>query len=76
MRARSYLVMLTIPDSGIDGAQRVPLGDALPRASKARDVGPAVSDQLPNDSARMEFSRTTGAPRSSPGGLLSAKPTG
>lgn len=31
-----------------------------PAGAKRRDVGPAVSDQLPKESAQMEYSRSTG----------------
>jgi hypothetical protein len=39
-----------------------------PAGLKRRDIGPAVGDQLPEESARMKFSRTTVVYASSPSG--------
>jgi hypothetical protein len=52
--------MPTIPDSRHRQSPTCSLRATLdPAGVKRRDIGPAVGDQLPEESAGMEFSRTT-----------------
>ena len=66
MWARSYLVMLTIPDSGIYGARRVPLGRCFtPREkSEGRSIPPSATNS-PKEPARMSIRGARGVKRRS-----------